>query len=320
MSRRRWGVALFGALSLLALLGLLVAGAFAATLLDRRSARFANVDAELTVAADYALQTVLAEWDARGLAAIRGGTTQASTMTIPGSTVRATVDVTALSAGMLWMVATVRSERGDETRRINLVARFPFEAYQPDAPLTSAGDVQLGAGVRFTLDTATDRGCARAPAAEVVLAPAAQLDVTDSTRAPVVVARRTNVGDSAHYPLRIDSSNRRDRSRVIYVAGDTTIADGAVGDADGVLFVASGRIRITGRFAFSGLMIAGRGIEATSGETVLRGAVMAYGAPGTTAVRLAGATVEFAPCITMHALKIAHAPRRVSSRSWAELY
>jgi hypothetical protein len=313
-------VALFGALSLLVLLGLLVAGAVAATLLDRRSARFANADAELTVAADYALQTVLAEWDVRGLAAIRDGVMQSSVVTIPGSTVRATVDVTALAAGVLWMVATVKPEHGDETRRINLIARFPFETYQPDAPLTSAGDVQLGAGVRFTTDTATDRGCARAPSAEVILANAATLVVSDTTRAPVVVARRATASDSAHYLFGVDVVNRRARSRVIYVAGDTTIADGAMGDADGVLFVAAGRIRITGRFAFSGLMIAGRGVEVTSSETVLRGAILAYGAPGTPAARLTGVTVEYAPCITMHALKIAHEPRRVSSRSWAELY
>jgi hypothetical protein len=67
-------------------------------------------------------------------------------------------------------------------------------------------------------------------------------------------------------------------------------------------------------------MIAGRGVDVAGTETVIRGAVWAYGAPGVTAARLSGATFAFAPCITMYALKMAHAPRRVRERSWGELY
>jgi Tfp pilus assembly protein PilX len=67
------GVALFSALSLLALLGLLVAGGFATSLLDRRSAGVARTDAELSTAADYALQAVLAGWQTYGLADLQVG-------------------------------------------------------------------------------------------------------------------------------------------------------------------------------------------------------------------------------------------------------
>jgi hypothetical protein len=315
--RARRGIALFGALALLALLGLLVAGAFAASLLDRRAARLTDGDAALTTRADDALQAALSQWIPHRLADLRTGESRGIPIDTFDAAWRSSVSATALRDGVLWMVATVGGVASGESRRANLVARFPLVAYQPEAPLTSNGDVQIGTDVRFVTDSAADVTCARAPTADVVLAPSAAVQVIDSTRAPVSVDHRAAAADPTRYSIVIDSTTRRLMPRVVVVAGDTTIAGGS---ADSVLLVAAGRIRITGRFVFSGLMIAGRGIEITGSETLLRGAVLAHGAPGTIAARLAGVTIAFAPCITMYALKIAHAPRRVRERSWAELY
>jgi hypothetical protein len=313
----RLGVALFGALSLLTLLGLLVAGAFASTLLDRRSARFVHTDAELSAAADYALHAALGEWDVGGFADIPLGETRSTSSVIPDNSMKATVTATSLPNGALWLAATITSAFGNEMRRVNVTARFPFVAFQPDAALTAAGDVMLGPDVRFAVDSTGDKDCARAPIGDLVMAPASQLDLADTTGPPITVTRSNTASDSAHYLLGVDLLNRRRASRVIYVAGDTTISGGS---ASNVLFVAAGSIRITGPFDFSGVMIAGRGVDATLGDTRIRGAVLAFGAPGAIALRLSRATVEFAPCITMRALKMAHGPHRVRARGWAELY
>jgi hypothetical protein len=314
--RQRSGIALFGALALLALLGLLVAGAFASALLDTRSARTAQTDAELTTGGDYALQTVLAEWDARHLAELHVGETRLASVDIPTTAIRASVSITALPTGVLWMVAELANTRGDEARRVNFVARFPFVAFMPDAALTSRGHVQIGDDVRFSVDSTSDPDCPHSPATNVMLAPGAELHVTGTPTAPIDVDTSVIAADSSRYLLHVDPVTLRRNPHLTYVAGDTTI-DG--GSASGVWLV-RGHIRVTGPFVFSGLLIAGDGLEATAGGAFFRGAVMAFAAPDETGIRLAGATLEFAPCITLRALKMAHAPRAVRERSWAELY
>lgn len=316
IGRRRRGVALFAALSLLALLGLLVAGGFATSLLDRRSASVARTDAELTTTADFALQTVLGDWEARRLADLRIGETRSTAVDVGSDVTRATVSATALPAGLLWLLADVASDRSEGTRRVNLVARFPFVAFLPDAALTSNGDVQLGAEVRFSVDSTGDRGCTHAPTADILLSPSAAISITDTTRTRVTVERRASVADSTRYLLAIDSTTRRNNPHVVYIGGDTTLTDGSI---DGVLIV-TGRLRITGRFVFSGVVIAGRGIDATLGEPLVHGAVLAFGAPGAAVVQFARASLQFAPCVAFRALQMAHAPRRVRERSWAEMY
>ena len=140
-----------------------------------------------------------------------------------------------------------RQPSNGESRRANLVARFPFVAYQPDAPITAVGDVEIGAGVRFVTDSAADPTCSRAPTADVLLSPSSALRVTDTTRAPVLVDHLAAAADPARYSIVIDSTTRRRVSRIVVVAGDTTIAGGS---ADSVLLIAAGHIRITGRFVF----------------------------------------------------------------------
>jgi hypothetical protein len=64
----RRGIALVAALGLMTLLGLMIAGAFAASFLGERSVRLSQSDALLNAGADYAITTVLGEWRANGLA------------------------------------------------------------------------------------------------------------------------------------------------------------------------------------------------------------------------------------------------------------
>lgn len=311
--RRRRGVALFAALSLLMLLGLLVAGGFATSLLDRRSADVARMDAELTTAADRALQSALADWEARGFADLRMGETRSAPVDVGLRSTRATVSATALPDGVLWLLAMVARDGIDGARRVNLVARFPLVALLPDAALTSNGEVQLGADVRFSVDSTGDRGCTRAPAADILLSPHATIAIADTARVRIAVERRASLDDSMRYARAIDSTSN---PHVVYIAGDTTLTDGRV---DGVLVV-TGRLRLTGRFVVSGVLIAGRGIDATLGELFVRGAVVALGAPGATVVQFARASLQFAPCVAFRALQLAHAPRRVRERSWSQMY
>jgi hypothetical protein len=148
------------------------------------------------------------------------------------------------------------------------------------------------------------------------LSPSAAIAITDTTRTRVTVARRASVADSSRYLLAVDSTTRRNNPHVFYIDGDTTLNDGRL---DGVLIV-TGRLRITGPFVFSGIVIAGGGIDATLGEPIVRGAVLAFGAPGTTVVQFARASLQFASCVAFRALQLAQAPRRVHERSWGEMY
>jgi hypothetical protein len=316
IGRRRRGVALFAALSLLALLGLLVAGGFATSLLDRQSAGVGRADAELSTAADYAVHTVLAGWETYGLADLRVGETRSAAINGGNVETHASVSATALPAGVLWLLASVTRDGVEGARRTNLVARFPLVGFLPDAALTANGNVQLGADVQFSVDSTGDRGCSHAPAADVVLSPSAAITVADTTRTRITVSRRASASDSTRYLLSIDSTTQQNNPHVVYIAGDTTLTDGTI---DGVLIV-TGRLRITGRFVFSGVVIAGRGIDASLGEPIVRGAVLAFGTPGATVVQFARASLQFASCVAFRALQLAHAPRRVRERSWAEMY
>jgi len=258
----------------------------------------------------------LAGWETYGLADLQVGETRSAAINTGIAATRASVSTTALPAGMLWMLASVTRDGADGTRRANLVARFPFVAFLPDAALTSNGNVSIGPDVRFDVDTTGDRGCSHAPPADVLLSPSASINVADTTRTRITVARRASVADSTRYLLAVDSTTRRNNPHVFYIDGDTTLIDGRL---DGVLIV-TGRLRITGRFVFSGIVFAGRGIDATLGEPIVRGAVLAFGAPGTTVVQFARASLQFASCVAFRALQLAHAPRRVRERSWAEMY
>jgi hypothetical protein len=105
---------------------------------------------------------------------------------------------------------------------------------------------------------------------------------------------------------------------VVHVHGDTTIAGGTF---NGVLLV-DGSLTVTGPFRATGLFIARGSIKAIAGGFSLSGAAMAYGSPlrDTTAVEIAHATIQYAPCAIANALRHAVPPRPVRQRGWAELF
>src|SRR5689334_13891116 len=97
--RRRRGVALFAALSLTIVVGLLLTGAVATTRLMQRSGRAEQADAELSMDAEHALGAVLSSLHTRNLDDSPLGTPV--TLSVPTATGAgvASVSVTRLAGG-----------------------------------------------------------------------------------------------------------------------------------------------------------------------------------------------------------------------------
>jgi len=313
----RPGIALVAALGFMTLLALMVAGAFAASLAGERSSRLAQSDAVLGASADYALTTVLADPRGHGLADLPFGQARSFDVAVPDAPgVRATVGVTRLPAGELWLVADAALAGVDRGhRRINMVARFPLLVALPAAAVVARGDVVARDSVSFSTDASGDPDCAVSSGMSVITSPGSTASIADSTRAGVVAS----AGDSATYYMKARQLATLDRSAaVVHVHGDTAIAGGAF---NGVLFV-DGSITVTGPFTATGLVIARGSIAATAGAFSMSGAIMAYGDParGTIAVELARATIRYAPCVVASVLRRATMPAPVARRSWAELF
>jgi hypothetical protein len=314
--RSRHGLALLSALSLLALLGLLVAGAFASALLDRRSGRFAERDIALSAAVDYALLAPFADPYGAHLEELRDGETRTSAVAVSGvPTVESTISVTSLPTGVLWVVADAFTADGDGHRRVSRVGRFPLAALVPGGMVTSRGDVELGPGLTFASDTSWGPECAGLAAPRIILAPGAGVQ-PDSAAASLRTETRAEAADSGAYLQGAAGAAALAYAGVTHFPGDFVVATGF---GAGV-FLVDGRVRITGPYDFSGLIIARGGIE-IEGGAVIRGAVMSFDSrPGAAGVRLGSSTLRFAPCTVARALKLAAPPRPVRQRSWAELF
>ena len=316
----RDGIALLVALSLLALLGLLVAGSFAAIVLSSRTSRLAQVDARLDAAGEYALWAPVTDWDAWDLAGLRVGATRSRLVSIPAAPdVRATVSATRLPRGALWVVADARSTVGEEGhRRLSLLLRLPVSDPLPEAAITSRGDVRLGPGVRIGMDSAQARHCASPPAAEVALAAGGTLAVVDDAGSPAIASLVSSAaGDSAVYRLRGNGWSALAGGMGVSIApGDLSIS---ATTGSGVLLV-RGRLSITGPFSYSGLIVALDGVQASGGVSI-SGALLSFRTPGSPAsVDLTESTLIYAPCTVRHALESIFAPRRAGERSWADLF
>jgi hypothetical protein len=311
----RRGIALVAALGVMTLLGLMVAGAFAASLLSERSTRLTFSDASLSASADYAITTVLADPAGYGLADLPFGQARSFDVVVPGDA-SATVSVTRLPTSVLWLVADASIAGIDQGhRRVNMVARFPTLAALPSAPLVARGNVIARDSVSFSTDTTGDPDCAAANAFDVITSPGATATVGDSAR----VGARASAADSTTYYMSSQQLALLDSAGpVVHVRGDTTITGGTF---TGIL-VADGSITVAGASSFMGLVIARGAITATAGGFSLTGAMMAYGNPtnGTTAIDLAGATIRYAPCVVANAMRRASRPKPVRQRSWAELF
>lgn len=313
----RSGIALVAALGVMTLLGLMIAGAFAASFLGERSARLAQSDALLDASADYAVTTVLADARGYGLADLSLGQARSFDVTVPSApSVHATVAVTRLAAGVLWLVGDATIAGVDQgRRRVNLVARFPVLGGTPPAAVVARGNVVASDSVTFGADTSGDADCAVASSIDVATSPGATARVADSSRARVLAS----AGDSTTYYMSSRQMAMLDSAaNVVHVHGDTTITGGSV---SGIL-IADGSITVTGAFAATGLVIARGSITAIAGGFSVSGAILAFGDPlrGATAVDIAHASIRYAPCAIANALRRGVPPRPVRQRSWAELF
>ena len=294
IASRRRGVALFAALSLLALLGLLTVGAFASTTLSQRAERLHQDGDLLDAAADYSLTTVLASPTQFGLASLPLGVAQSFTVDVPQpDRVAATVAATRLPGGVLWLVADVNltgAELGH--RRVGLVARFAAIGPMPTSPFTARGRITLVDSVQVSSDTSGDADC--------------------RVRGPVSPTNQT-ADSSAYFVTAAQLSSLDSAASVRHVRGDTTISGGSF---TGVL-IADGNVIVSGPFSLDGLLIARGRVTAAGGLTV-RGALMAFSADSA-AVQITHAQVEYSPCAVSRALRTALPPRPVRGRSWSDL-
>lgn len=312
--RTRAGVALFAALALLTVLGLLITGAIASLVVAQRAVHLARTDAVLTGAADEALSTVLGNPLGYGLADLLPGHSRVFPIALGAvDSVDAVVAATALPAGVVWLVASVTQVGPDSARRrTNLVARFPAVGPTPAAGITARGGVVANDRVVFSADTTGDAGCVSLPDADVVVAPGAATTLTPGAR----VRNATSAADTSTYFLSSRQLARLDSSAVVvHVHGDTTIAGGTF---EGIL-VADGAIIVTGSFVMTGLMIARDSIVAPNGGLAVTGALMSF-APRATGVHLVDSRVTYSICSLIRELQRATRPRAVRGRRWAELF
>ena len=311
MTQRR-GVALFAALSLTMVVGLLIVGAVATTRLMQRVWHTEQTDAELSMDADDALGVVLSTLHARNLDDTPLGTP--ATLSVPpasGAGV-ASVSVTRLPGGVLWMVADV-SRINEGRRRVNLIARFP-SILRANAAIMARGDVELAADVSLVADPDTEPDCEDPTGAVVALAAGANADFHDTS----AVVRSGEASDSAAYLLTAFQLAALQRTgRFDHVLGDTTIASGAF---DGILVV-EGSLTIAGPFTATGLIVA-RGPIVATGPITITGSVRSFAPPGIgkLAIKFSGASIRYSRCAVERALRRALDAHPVSQRSWAEIF
>jgi len=315
--KRRRGVALVAALGLMTLLGLIIAGAFAASFSSERSSRLLHTDAQLSAAADYAIHTILGDPRGFRLGEISLGHAQVYGVAVPGTAgIRASVAVTRLPYGVLWMVADVSLTGLDQGhRRINLVARFPSLGATAEAGIVARGNVIARDSVSFVPDANTDSECATSGSPDIIVAPASTIAAGDSVHTSV----RQSAADSVTYYMLPRQLALLDSSEsIVHVRGDTTIAGGTF---SGVI-VADGSITVTGAFTANGLLVARGSISALADGFSLTGAMLAFGANSGTAptIEVAHARIRFSPCAITTALRLALRPKPVTQRSWAELF
>lgn len=313
----RRAIALFAALALMAVIGLLVAGAVASSTIAQRSARLAHTDALLTMGGDYALGTVVADPARYGLADLEFGRAAALDVALPDAAgPHAVVTATRLRNGTVWLVAEVALSGLDTgRRRTNLVLQYPTIGPLPSAGIVARGSVRLGRDVRFVPDSATDPECSQLPAADVIVAPGAVVTGESGARAMVSPAARDSI---AYFLTAGQLAALGSRGQVVRVRGDTVISGGSF---TGILVV-DGSLDITGPFTAVGLIVASGQIRALSGPIVVTGAILSFALPAGSgaAIDLADATVQHSPCRIAQMLRRGLGPRAARARGWAELF
>jgi hypothetical protein len=293
VSSTRPGIALISALSLLALLGLLLIGAVASATLAQHALRSSLDDGSLLGAADYAAGALLADPRAFGLADLPLQRPQTFDVALPGSSsLTASVTATRLPSGLYWLVARAMSSPDSAQRRVAVIARTGWIGPPPEAPFTAGGSTNLGPDVVVLPDTMVDPECATSgvPSAVQTADSSALFEAADQW--PALAAgpdvRRT--------------------------AGDTTLTSGSF---DGILMV-DGNLVVDGPFELTGLIVA-RGTVRSSVGFHLTGAIVSQ-ASSAPSIDLQGATVRYAPCLVRRLLRRASPLRAVRRWGWAELF
>ncbi len=311
----RAGMALVMALTLIALIGLAVAGGLAHTVASQRAAALSQNAAMLDAAADRAIGAVLGDAQHYGLAALRVGESRVFDAPADDTPViSATVAVTRVAGDVLWIVGAATS-RSDTTagRRVNVIARFPTAGPPPAAALVTRGNVTLTDAARFTVDTARDDDCVAGPGPAVIVAPEATTRVPAGMRVDTAEFARDS---TAFFLTQRQLALLTSAAGVVHVAGDTTITGGTF---DGMLIV-DGSLVLRGSFAASGLIIARGVIDASDATLTMRGALLSFAAPSGMSTIFTAASVEYSPCVVARVMRVALAPRTVRLRRWAELF
>jgi len=302
----RPGIALFAALTTMAVVGLLVGGMVATSTLAQRSSTLTHVDAELGAAADFAIATALDP----SLADLPLGV--AHTIDVDAGRITSTVSATRLPREVVWLVAESRTVGSlVARRRVNLIAHWNVPR-APAAPIVSRGNVRLGASVVFAVDTSGDADCrVTSVVPQISIGTGADVSAIDS----VFARTDSSAGDSATFFLTAPFDTL---SGIIHVRGDTTITGGAV---DGILIV-DGRVIVTGSITVRGLVIARGSIDARSGRVDLDGALLSYEAPTSNhfAIDLGAALIRYSLCGISHGWRRILPLRPVKTRSWSEIF
>lgn len=287
----RHGMALVAVLALLAMLGLMVAGAISTTVLLQRGERMAARDAPLIAAADYAIGNIVGDATAFGLSDLSLGVRTEFDVAIPSAEVpSARVAVTRFLGNVYWIVARAADRVGGAQRTIAVVARAGIAGVAPPTSLVARDGISVSAGVSLLADTATEVDC------RATNSPA-PLQTADSTMLFARPAQRSAL-DSAPGVRR--------------VAHDTAIAGGSY---DGILIV-DGDVTLGGGFALDGLLIASGAVHSVGSlrvdGAVVSGAMIDIQGPG--------AVVRYSPCVVARRLRRAARVTIARERGWAEVF
>lgn len=292
--RHRRGIALVSALTLLALLGLLLAGAVAAMSLAQHATSASLWEGPLLGAADFAVSEVLMDPAASGLPDLPLGQPVTTTIAAPAADLSTSVVATRLPQGIYWLVARANVAGAERAqRRVNLIGRTAWLGRVPGAPFVARGPTTLAADVVVLNDSIGEPDCA------VVAAPP-----------PILTDDSASVFDASGIWSRL-----ADATGVRVVHGDTTLTSGVF---EGILMV-GGTLTVDGAVDLRGLVVARGRIRSTAGLHVTGALVSQAAGPGPS-IDLHGATVRYSPCLVSRLLRRASPIRVVRGWGWTELF
>jgi hypothetical protein len=308
---RRDGVALFAALGLMAVVGLLIGGTLASVTLARRATTAAHTDARLTTVAEFAVASMLGE-RASEVADVPFGRATVFDVASGIDGVRATVAATRLPTDVVWLVAEVESPFA--RRRVNVVARWRPIMRAPSAPIVARGNVRVASGVVVESDSSSDAECRALPSAPQVLVGPGSVVVSDGLHSTI----DSLAADSATFLATAAQRAALDTLRpILRVRGDTTLSGGSF---EGILVV-DGALIVSGTVSITGLLVASGSIDAREGRLLVRGAVLSFAPPeiGRFAVNVGAGVIRYSACEIARMWRRSLPLSSVRARSWAEI-